>query len=84
MNGNNLQINSLTVEPRFFRRGVADKLFAYVLTTLTHDKAIVETAVVNEPSIKLYQKHGFVEFKRWTPSHEIEKLALNVNSKKTV
>lgn len=78
MNTNNLEINSLTVDPRFFRRGIADKLIAYVLTSIAHDKAIVETAVVNEPAIKLYQKHGFVEFKRWTPSHGIEKLALSV------
>ncbi|WP_042143645.1 MULTISPECIES: N-acetyltransferase [unclassified Pseudoalteromonas] len=76
MNVNNLEINSLTVDPRFFRRGIADKLIAYVLTSIAHDKAIAETAVVNEPAIKLYQKHGFVEFKRWTPSHGIEKLAL--------
>ena len=78
MNVNNLEINSLTVDPRFFRRGIADKLIAYVLTSIAHDKAIVETAVVNKPAINLYQKHGFVEFKRWTPSHGIEKLALSV------
>jgi hypothetical protein len=41
-------------------------------------KAIVETAVVNEPAINLYKKHGFVEFKRWTPAHGIEKLALSI------
>jgi len=64
MNGKNLEINSLTVDPSFFRRGIADKLIAYVLSTNIHEKAIVETAVVNEPAIKLYQKHGFVEFKR--------------------
>jgi len=78
MNANNLEINSLTVDPSFFRRGIADKLIAYVLSTIIHDKAIVETAVVNEPAIKLYKKHGFVEFKRWTPSHGIEKLAMSV------
>lgn len=78
MNDKNLEINSLTVDPCFFRKGIADKLIAYVLTSIAHDKAIVETAVVNEPAIRLYQKHGFVEFKRWTPSHGIEKLALSV------
>jgi GNAT superfamily N-acetyltransferase len=78
MNGENLEINSLTVDPRFFRRGIADKLITYVLSTIAHGIAIVETAVVNEPAIKLYQKHGFVEFKRWTPSHGIEKLALSI------
>ena len=70
-----LEINSLTVDPDHFRKGIADKLIRYALT---HDiaTAIVETAVVNEPAIKLYKKHGFVEFKRWTPDHGIEKLAM--------
>ncbi len=40
--------------------------------------ARVETAVANTPAINLYKKHGFVEFKRWTPSHGIEKLAMSV------
>ena len=39
---------------------------------------MVETAVVNTPAINLYKKHGFVEFKRWTPAHGIEKLAMSV------
>lgn len=73
-----LDINSLTVSPDFFRQGIADKLLHHVfelfdLFDITH--ATVETAVVNAPAIKLYQKHGFVEYKRWTPSHGIEKLA---------
>ena len=70
-----LEINSLVVDPDHFRKGIADKLIRYALT---HDiaTAIVETAVVNEPAIKLYKKHGFVEFKRWTPEHGIEKLAM--------
>ena len=41
-------------------------------------EAIVETAVVNTPAIKLYNKHGFIEFKTWTPSHGIQKLAMSV------
>ncbi|NRA61711.1 MAG: GNAT family N-acetyltransferase [Psychrobium sp.] len=73
-----LHINSLTVDPAFFRKGIADKLIRYVLALVELYKATVETAVVNQPAIKLYNKHGFVEFKRWTPSHGIEKLALSV------
>jgi hypothetical protein len=38
--------------------------------------AIVETAVVNLPAINSYKKHGFVEFKRWTPPHGIEKVVM--------
>ncbi|NQY63177.1 MAG: GNAT family N-acetyltransferase [Alteromonadaceae bacterium] len=73
-----LEINSLTVDPKYFRKGIADKLISYVLDVFDFTEAIVETAVVNIPAINLYKKHGFVEFKRWTPSHGIEKLAMSV------
>ncbi len=43
-------------------------------------EVMVETAVTNLPAINLYKKHGFAEFKRWTPSHGIEKLALSVKT----
>jgi len=73
-----LDINSLTVDPKYFRKGIADKLIKHVLEAFDFTDAIVETAVVNKPAINLYKKHGFVEFKRWTPSHGIEKLAMSV------
>ncbi|WP_026301534.1 GNAT family N-acetyltransferase [Colwellia piezophila] len=75
-----LEIDSLTVEPNYFRQGIASKLLSYVLETISYSTAIVETAVVNIPAINLYQSHGFVEFKRWTPAHGIPKLALSVES----
>ncbi|PKI16264.1 GNAT family N-acetyltransferase [Colwellia sp. 12G3] len=73
-----LKIDSLTVDPNYFRKGIASKLISHVLESIDFSKAIVETAVVNEPAINLYKKHGFVEFKRWTPSHGIRKLAMLV------
>ena len=71
-----LSINSLTVSPDFFRCGIAGKLMKYVLTAFEIEHAVVETASVNMPAIELYKKHGFVQFKCWTPSHGIEKVAL--------
>ncbi len=73
-----LDIESLTVDPSHFRKGIANSLIRYVLEELSFSKATVETAVANTPAIKLYEKHGFVEFKRWTPDHGIEKLAMSV------
>jgi ribosomal protein S18 acetylase RimI-like enzyme len=73
-----LEINSLTVDPKFFRKGIANKLIDYVLALGDLSEAIVETAVANIPAINLYKKHGFIEFKRWTPSHGIEKLAMSL------
>ena len=73
-----LDINSLTVDPNYFKKGIASKLISYVLGITDFSQAIVETAVVNIPAINLYKKHGFVEFKKWTPSHGIEKIAMSV------
>ncbi|GAC20693.1 GNAT family N-acetyltransferase [Paraglaciecola arctica] len=73
-----LEINSLTVDPSYFRKGIANKLISYVLNNIVFSKAMVETAVVNIPAINLYKKHGFVEFKRWTPAHGIKKLAMSI------
>ncbi len=75
-----LKIDSLTVDPHYFRKGIAHKLIDYVLGTMFVSEVMVETAVANLPAINLYKKHGFAEFKRWTPSHGIEKLAMSVKT----
>lgn len=75
-----LDINSLTVDPNYFKRGIAGKLISFVLEKIEYLEATVETAVVNLPAINLYKKHGFIEFKRWTPSHGIEKVAMLVKA----
>jgi ribosomal protein S18 acetylase RimI-like enzyme len=72
-----LDINSLTVVPAYFRQGLGNKLLSYILDTLEYDKAVVETAMKNQPAINLYQNNGFVKFKQWTPEHGIEKLAMS-------
>jgi ribosomal protein S18 acetylase RimI-like enzyme len=72
-----LEIYSLTVDPNYFRKGIANKLIRYVLQMIDLSQATVETAVANIPAINLYKKHGFVEFKRWTPSHGIQQLAMS-------
>ncbi|MBU2892734.1 GNAT family N-acetyltransferase [Colwellia sp. D2M02] len=76
---NRLHINSLTVAPSYFKQGIASQLIRYALATFNFAQATVETAVVNAPAIALYQKHGFVEFKRYTPDHGIEKTAMELN-----
>lgn len=80
LEGKHLRIDSLTVDPKYFKKGIAGKLISYVLDLFEFTEAIVETAVANEPAIKLYKKHGFVEFKRWTPSHGIQKLAMSLEN----
>ena len=73
-----LEIDSLTVHPSYFRRGIAGKLIRFLLDNIVFSRAVVETATANLPAITLYEKHGFVEFKRWTPSHGIPKIALSI------
>ena len=49
--------------------------------TFDFTEATVETAAANKPAIKLYQKHGFVDYKRFIPAHGIEKLALSLQGR---
>jgi len=73
-----LDIHSLTVAPAYFRKGIANKLLNYVLTSLVFSKAIVETAELNIPAILLYKNHGFEEYKVWTHPHGIKKIAFKI------
>lgn len=50
-----LEIHSLTVDPDYFRKGIASRLLKHVLTNFDFSEAIVETAVVNTPAIDLYK-----------------------------
>jgi ribosomal protein S18 acetylase RimI-like enzyme len=74
-----LEIDSLTVSPLFFKQGIASQLIEFVLQNKVFKYAIVETAAVNQPAIKLYEKHGFRVFKQFIPDHGIEKVALKRN-----
>lgn len=80
VNSDQLEIDSLTVAPAYFKKGIASKLISHVLETYKYSQALVETAVLNTPAIRLYEKHGFVEYKRWVPSHGIEKLAMQITT----
>ena len=75
-------IHSLTVDPAFFRKGIAGQLMSYVLTAIDIHSATVETAIANKPAIHLYEKHGFVECRSWTPSHGIKKVEMSYKSSK--
>lgn len=82
-NNERLHINSLTVLPEFFRQGIASKLINHVLQAYPFNLATVETAVVNEPAIALYERHGFSEYKQYTPDHGITKTAMELTERIT-
>ncbi len=58
-------ICSFVVDPEHFRKGVASSLLDHVLTKRDWTKAVVETGADNLPAIRLYEKFGFKEEKRW-------------------
>ncbi|MBE0357497.1 hypothetical protein PPHE_b0821 [Pseudoalteromonas phenolica O-BC30] len=71
-----LEIDSLTVSPLYFKQGIASRLIEFVLQNKPFEYAIVETAALNQPAVRLYEKHGFRVFKQFTPPHGIKKVAL--------
>lgn len=72
-----LQISSLAVVPRLFRKGVGVSLVNYALSALPWEKAEVQTAARNIPAICLYQNAGFSERKRWMSKEGIEIVSLD-------
>ena len=68
-------INSLVVDPKHFREGIATRLIEFIFHTFDSSLFTVETGAKNKPAITLYEKHGFVEVKRWVmPDYGIMKV----------
>ncbi|MFD1850901.1 GNAT family N-acetyltransferase [Oceanobacillus bengalensis] len=60
---NDIEICRLVVHPTFFRKGIARKLLAYILSKSETEKRItVSTGDRNEPAMNLYQCSGFSKF----------------------
>ena len=67
-------IQSLVVHPKFFRKGIAKKLMAFVLSSFHNKPMVVETGVKNIPAIKLYKKFKFIEVNQWETNHGVRKI----------
>lgn len=67
-------INSLVVNPTFFRRGIARKLLEFVFKRFDSKLFIVETGVNNRPANELYKKVGFKEIKQFDTAFGIRKI----------
>jgi ribosomal protein S18 acetylase RimI-like enzyme len=74
-----LSINSLGVDPLYFRKGYASRLLSFVLDSFVWETAVVETAAANGPAIGLYAKFGFVEATRWQTADGISMVLLRTN-----
>jgi len=74
MNNQCTEINSLVVNPKYFRRGIARKLLEFVIKRFDSKLFIVETGVNNIPATELYKKLGFKEIKQWDTDFGIRKI----------
>ena len=69
-----IDINSLVVNPRYFRRGIARQLLEFIFNRFDSELFIVETGVNNKPATELYIKLGFKEVKQWNTDFGIRKI----------
>jgi ribosomal protein S18 acetylase RimI-like enzyme len=69
-------LQSLVVDPAFFRRGIASRLIEFVLANYTAKRYTVETGAANEPAIRLYRKFGFAELYTYVTEHGIRKVRM--------
>ncbi|MFC0270769.1 GNAT family N-acetyltransferase [Metabacillus herbersteinensis] len=56
-----IDICRLIVHPRHFRKGVAQSLLAFILSTEKITTITVSTGSLNKPALSLYNKAGFVQ-----------------------
>lgn len=67
-------IQSLVVDPSYFRKGVALKLMRFILENYNTAGFMVETGVDNLPATQLYKKLGFNEILEWNTNHGVRKV----------
>ena len=72
-------IDSLAVDPEFFRQGLASQLLRFVMQSAAGKSVMVDTAIRNKPAISLYRKLGFLETKNWKTPEGIKMVTLSVN-----
>ena len=69
-----MHIQSLVVDPAYFRRGIARKLIEFVLQYYPAPQFTVETGKENGPARKLYESFGFQLLKTYTAEEGILKV----------
>jgi len=73
-NQNSTLIQSLVVDPLYFRQGIAGKLINFVFENYNSKTFNVETGLANLPAIKLYERFGFSEVKQYDTDVGIRKI----------
>ncbi len=78
---NSIHIQSLVVDPAYFRKGLASELIQYVLQNHPSEIVTVETGLANEPAKQLYRSFGFTDTKEWDTDHGVRKIAFELKRK---
>lgn len=76
-----IHIQSLVVDPAYFRKGFASELMQYVLQNHPSGIVTVETGLANEPAKQLYRSFGFTDTKEWDTDHGVRKIAFELQRK---
>jgi ribosomal protein S18 acetylase RimI-like enzyme len=74
-----MHIQSLVVDPNYFRKGIARKLISFVLDHYEMIQFTVETGKDNGPARKLYEGFDFVLEKSSTADENIIKVRYQLN-----
>ncbi len=67
-------IQSLVVDPKFFRRGIGGKMVRFAINNFPSEVFNVETGAANGPAVKLYEKFGFRIIKEYLTKEGIRKV----------
>ncbi len=67
-------IQSLVVDPKFFRRGIGGEMVQFALENFPSEVFNVETGAANGPAVKLYEKFGFRIIKEYLTKEGIRKV----------
>jgi ribosomal protein S18 acetylase RimI-like enzyme len=73
-NGKSIHIQSLVVDPKFFRQGIAQNLISYLFDSFDSEIYTVETGAANQPAVTLYEKNGFMEIEQYYAEFDIRKV----------
>ncbi len=71
-----VNIAALVVDPDHFRQGLATTLLQSVLTLYQDHDLTVSTGLLNRPALRLYDKLGFREHRRWPTNDGIPMITL--------
>ncbi len=79
--GPGTHIQSLVVDPDYFRMGIGSALVTMVLETYDSEKYTVETGLANGPATELYLKHGFRKTGEYDTDHGVRKIRFELRRK---